>query len=84
MRCHGSAGQMGLSGTGTESLLLLTGQLHGWPPPTGEGGKNSKGVDMDDLTSSCLANIQSYRKSACDPAACQQEVLESSLCVVST
>lgn len=67
MCCHGSAGQMVLSGTGMESLLLLTGQLHGWLPPTGDRGRNSKGVTMDDTTPSSLANIQSYRKSAGDP-----------------
>lgn len=33
MRCHEPAGQMSLSGTGRESLFLLSGQLHGWMSP---------------------------------------------------
>lgn len=37
MCSHGPAGQMILSGTGQESQFPLTEQLHGWPPPTGEG-----------------------------------------------
>lgn len=47
MCSHEPDGQMILSGTGKESLFLLTEQLHGWPPPTGEGrGEFIKGGNM--------------------------------------
>lgn len=39
MCSHGPVGQMIPSGTGKESLFLLTEQLHDWPPPTSEGSE---------------------------------------------
>lgn len=51
MCSHGPVGQMIPSGTGKESLFLLTEQLHDWPPPTSEGSEEFiKGVSMCTLT----------------------------------